>query len=182
MSVMNSNPHPPDPARVAKLVAAVALTLLALSNLAWLAAYSSLSEHMIGVAGGLYGASPSPSPSAAPRGTISGNVGYPAGTAPAQTVCAVSAADASAKVCGDFAGGNALAYTLSVPAGTYYVYASLKIAQGDFATSYQAYYDKYVICGELSSCSAALHSQYIPVTVKAGQLVTGIDPTDWYAL
>lgn len=181
----------PDPAQVAKIVAAGALALLIISNFAWLVAYSALSQRTIGTPGDLYSspsASPTPktsasaTPTPAPKGTISGSVGFPASTAPAQVVCAVSTIDATTKVCADHAAGNNLAYSLSVPPGSYYVYASLKQPQGDYTTSYKAYYNEYVACQQSGNCAAGLHNKYLAVTVTAGQTANGIDPTDWYAL
>jgi hypothetical protein len=168
--------------RVAVLLAAASLALLALSNLVWLAAYSSLSRRVVGT---LNGSSPEPlasiTPTATPtpNGTITGTIGYPADTAPAQTVCAASTADSSQKVCTDVAGGSVLAYTLSVPAGAYNVYASLKTQQGDVTTSYKAYYDKFVTCQTANNCAAGLHGPNLPITVVVGQTVPSVDPTDW---
>lgn len=135
---------------------------------------------------------PSPSPSALPSisptplasGTITGTIAYPAGTAPAQTICAVKSTDAAATpICVKHGGSAAgsLAYSLSVPAGTYYVYASLQAPAGSFTTDYKAYYNKYVTCGNAASCPAADHKAYLPVTIKGIQTVKDINPTDWYA-
>ncbi len=146
---------------------------------------------------GLLTASPSPTPAPSPSalpsisptplasGTITGTIGYPAGTAPAQTICAIKSTDATATpICvknGGSAAGS-LAYSLSVPAGTYYVYASLQAPAGSFTTDYKAYYNKYVTCGNAASCPAADHKAYLPVTIKGIQTVKDINPTDWYAL
>ena len=169
----------------AVVIASAALALLVLTNLAWLVAYSALSQKVIGVAAVASGspapsASPTPTAPAETQGDISGNVGFPAGSAPAQTVCAVSTADASKKYCTDFAGGNSLAYEFTVPAGKYYVYASLKAGQGNFTPAYKAYYDKFVTCGGGSSCPASGHTDYLPVAVTAGLTTNDVNPTDWY--
>lgn len=134
---------------------------------------------------------PTPAPTATPlpsttplsSGTITGTIGYPAGSAPAQIICAVKTTDATAKTCVNNAGGNGatLAYSISVPAGSYYVYASLQSAQGSFTTDYKAYYNKYVTCGMAASCAASLHKDNIVVTVKGIATVKDINPTDWYA-
>jgi hypothetical protein len=164
------------------------VALLLITNVAWIIAYSALSQKVVGVISPTpsVASSPKPSPTPTPtpqtKGDIAGNVGYPAGTAPAMMICAVSTTDASKKYCIDHPAGNALAYSMTVPEGTYYVYASLKTAQGDFTTSYKAYYNKYVTCGELSSCPAAGHTQYIPVTVTGGITTDSVNPTDWYAM
>lgn len=129
----------------------------------------------------------SPSPSATPagtagRGTIRGSVGFPSEFAPSQIICAELTTSASTKYCTDYAGGTgtSLGYSLTVPAGTYYVYARLKSAEGAYPQTYRAYYNEYVTCGMEASCAAELHDNYIPVTVKVGSTVTGINPTDWY--
>jgi hypothetical protein len=135
-------------------------------------------------------ATPKPTPSATPalsatpsaKGTISGVVGYPAGTAPAQSICAIRTTDTSAKYCLDHPAGGSLSYSLNVPPGTYYVYATLKAPQGDFSTDYRAYYNKFVACQAGNTCASGLHTQYVAVTVAAGSTATGINPTDWYAL
>jgi hypothetical protein len=177
---------PKDPKQLPIFLAVTAFALLVLSNLAWLFAYSVLARQVVGVQANpaptpVFSVSPTPSPTpVTTRGVITGSVGYPAGTAPAQTVCAVLVSDSSKPVCLDHPAGNALAYTLSVTAGTYYVYANLKAAQGDFNTTYRAYYDKFVTCGESSSCDATLHGQYISVVVSAGGTVSDVNPTDWY--
>lgn len=187
--------HKPDSAQVAKLVAAAALALLIITNFGWLVAYSSLSQRLIATPNDLSAsprasATPSTQPSAsavpsttpATKGTITGNVGFPASTTPAEVVCAIGTTDATVKICVDHPAGTDLAYSLSVSPGSYYVYASLKQPQGDFTTSYKAYYNEYVACQQTGNCAAGLHNHYVAVTVAAGQVASGIDPTDWYAL
>jgi hypothetical protein len=186
---MNMNdrfrPHNQPPG-TAVWLAVAAIALLVLSNLAWLLAYGALAQRVYATQ------SPSPTPALTPSptatatplpGQIYGSVGFPAGTAPAQTVCAVSVSDSANTHCIDHPAGNSLGYTLSVPAGTYYVYASLKAPQGDFTTSYKAYYNEYVTCfNSTQGCAPGLHNKYVPVTIASGGSVSGINPTDWYAL
>jgi hypothetical protein len=181
-----NEPQAPHQNSVMKWLLIASLGLLVLSNFVWLVAYSSLSRKALTIEptptpSATVQASASPSATPTTKGIISGNIGYPAGSSPAQTVCAVGVSS-GVKYCADQPGGNTLAYSLSVPAGTYYVYASLKTAQGDFTTSYKAYYNQYVKCQTEGNCAPGLHTQYVPVTVKAGGTVTGVDPTDWYAL
>lgn len=127
---------------------------------------------------------PSPSPTPVSKGTITGSVAYPAGQAPAQSVCAAKTTDAKAINCVDQGGSasGSLVYSLPVDPGTYYVYASLKAPQGDFKTTYKAYYNQYVACQAAGNCAPGLHNKYVPVTVAVGQTVKDINPTDWYAL
>ena len=116
---------------------------------------------------------------------ITGSVGYPSSTAPVQTVCAVSTANPASRTCIDYPGSVAagsLTYSMVINPGTYYVYASLKSPQGDFTTSYKAYYNKFVTCNKSGNCAAGLHGQNVAVVVGPGVTVGGVDPTDWYAL
>lgn len=64
-------------------------------------------------------------------------------------------------------------YQLTVPAGTYYVYAEDTPNPG-----YRGLYSEYVTCGMGMGCES--HEQ-IPVTVYAGQTESNIDLFDWYA-
>ena len=169
-----------------KILGFVLFLALVISNAAWYVAYQSVNNRL-DVANATLGThnSPSPSATASPspaKGTIAGNVGFPAGTAPAQTICAVSNMDATLKFCVDHPGGNSLAYQLAVPAGSYTVYSSLKASQGDYKTTYKAYYDKFVTCGSSSNCAMGLHGQNEVVTVVAGGTVSAVDPNDWYRL
>lgn len=176
---------------IAKLIGVIVVLALIVTNVAWYVAYHAQSDQLDSanakVAALAKTPTPSPSvatPTPATKGIISGKVGYPSESAPPQMICALSTTNASAKFCADHPGGNgsALTYQLSVPAGSYTVYASLKAPMGDFKTTYKAYYDKFVTCGTKSDCAMGLHSQNEVVTVAAGGTVTGVDPTDWYAL
>lgn len=172
---------------LAKFVGFVAVLALIGTNAAWYVSYHSLETKLAAsnakaealdtkTAG-----KPTPAPNSA-KGVIAGNVGFPTGSAPAQTVCAVSTTDSTAKYCVDHNTGTAPGYQLAVPAGTYTVYASLKASTGDFKMSYKAYYNKYVTCGQQASCASGLHGQNEVVTVAAGGNVAEVDPTDWYAM
>ena len=121
------------------------------------------------------------------KGIITGDLGYPAGSLPDQTVCAVPVAGGTPQ-CFDkpLAGGSdTLAYKIEVPVGDYYIYAHLdndlpNATASSAKASYKAYYDQYVVCGEAASCPSNGHTQYVKVTVSANQTVTGVNPTDWY--
>jgi len=190
---MNALPTPPDPAKVAKLVAAAAVSLFLISNLAWAVAYSSLSARVVGVDSGLYSstspsarasASPLPTPTPSGQATISGTLTAPTDgdKVPPQLVCAVNTTDDSQKVCASQPGGSKTTYSLKVAPGSYYVYASLATADGDITTSYRAYYNEFVTCQRVNNCAAGLHNHYVAVTVSPGQTASDIDPTDWSAL
>lgn len=72
-----------------------------------------------------------------------------------------------------------LTYKLRVPAGSYYVFAT--VANGDEPVEdvrgYKAYYSEFVKCGLKAGCPS--HDP-VKVTVRAGQTLTGINPGDWY--
>jgi hypothetical protein len=117
-------------------------------------------------------------------GVITGSVAYPASIIPVQKICAVNTKN-SVEVCTDYASGktnNSVDYSIIVVPGDYYVYASLKTQQGDFKTTYKAYYNKFVTCGLTFNCASGLHSQNVLVSVGPGVTSGGVSPTDWYAL
>lgn len=125
--------------------------------------------------------SSTPTPTAATpvtTGTIKGMPSYPSENLPPdEEVCAQDSKNAtSAPICVNVGQTQALEYTLTVPAGTYHVYA--KTAKWP---NYKAYYNEYSKCGNSVNCPDAGHKQYIDVKVAAGAVVTGVDPGDWYA-
>lgn len=63
-------------------------------------------------------------------------------------------------------------YSLSLPAGDYYVYATSKDMPG-----YKAYYTKFVTCGLRYGCPS--HAKIV-AHVKTGATTARIDPEDWY--
>jgi hypothetical protein len=179
-----TNPHSTnDHQRPAHSFVVVGLLLaLIASNVGWYILY----QNQAAQPKAKVTASPSPAATASDlplkQGIIKGSIGYPSEHAPAQTICAVSTTNAADVTCVEHAGGNSLSYSLAVAPGTYYVYASLKAAQGEVTPNYKAYYNKFVTCGLAASCAAATHTQYVSVVVAEGATVTGINPTDWYAL
>lgn len=115
---------------------------------------------------------------------ITGSLGYPSSISPFQMVCAenissgqktcTSEADLTYKVSpsGDKSYDS---YKLMVDPGQYRVYAFIPGKSGSAPT---AYYSEFVTCGLSANCPS---HKPIPVTALAGQTVTGINPTDWYA-
>lgn len=126
-------------------------------------------------------------------GTITGNASYPSSHLPTDEQVCASKITSPAKIYCDNIGARQptntcidmscvpptpdLKYTIKVPAGDYYVYAT---AEKELP-SYKAYYDEFSKCGNLASCPEAGHKQYITVTVAADATVNTIDPGDWYA-
>jgi len=129
-------------------------------------------------------ASPVPKPSTTPpaaapvQATISGKLAYPSSSNPAQKVCAVDTTTKKETCVETQSGDNT--YELKVEPGSYYVYASLLQKQGDVTPAYKAYDDQYSVCGNAASCPASGHTEYVTITVTAGETKSGVDPTDWY--
>lgn len=63
-------------------------------------------------------------------------------------------------------------YRLQVPGGHYYVYAYIPERPEQ-----KAYYNEFVECGLSANCPS---HEKIVVEVESGELVTGINPQDWY--
>jgi len=68
-------------------------------------------------------------------------------------------------------------YTVSVPAGAYYVYGSLAGFNDQNGDPWKAYYNQFVICGLAASCK---DSTKVVVTVTAANTVENITIGDWY--
>jgi len=110
-------------------------------------------------------------------GTVTGALGYPSDFIPAQVIYALPAsnpADGRYFVETELS-RSALNYTINVPPGTYYLVAYTRDSPA--GTTYGGAYTQYVKCGMVPPCND--HS-LIPVTVTAGETVTGIDVRDWY--
>lgn len=125
--------------------------------------------------------SPTAKPAAA-SGTITGALAYPSQFIPPLTVYAISVVDAGVFFSVEtpyYPSGSTPAkpaYTIAgVAPGTYYVlgYRSDSAPNGD----QPGVYSRYVLCGGTASCTD--HS-LVPVTVRAGETVTGIAVIDWY--
>lgn len=109
-------------------------------------------------------------PAAAP-GRITGQLSYPSEYFPADmrvTAVPVAAKGRSYST----AKNRGQRYSLNLPAGDYYVYATTRDLPG-----YKAYYSKFVTCGLAYGCPS--HAKIV-VHVKAGITLARIDPEDWY--
>ena len=117
-------------------------------------------------------------------GSISGTVIYPSEYIPPQRVCAVAVdgPDASA-ICvntSDIPESNSVFKIEKVPPGDYFVYAQLRDPASigsDIPGSFKAYYNEFVRCGLLYSCTDTTR---IKVHVTAGVDTPDIKPHDWY--
>ena len=108
-------------------------------------------------------------------GTIKGKLGYPADEIPAMVVCAEEVTTKKTS-CISTKKDESI-FSLSVRPGSYFVFAHLRKARGGFDTVYRAYYDELVTCGIKVGCKS-----HAPVEVKVlpGQVVSNIEPVDWY--
>jgi hypothetical protein len=66
-------------------------------------------------------------------------------------------------------------YSLSLPAGEYYVYATTNATPN--MTGYKAYYTEFTTCGSSVDCPS--HKKIV-VSVKPGKTTYKVDPQDWY--
>lgn len=111
------------------------------------------------------------------NGTISGSLSFPSEGIPSTLrICAENASTSEESCTDEHLEGDdymfGYGYELEVPAGSYYVY-SYDTANPD----YYAYYTEFVTCGSEYGCPSHAH---ILVEVEAGEIVSDVDPTDWY--
>jgi hypothetical protein len=104
-------------------------------------------------------------------GSISGELGIVDDEIPAQRVCAINLKD-DAVFCQQTIQGEGI-YVVPVPAGDYWVYASL--AKPDMTQ--RAYYSEYELCGEKPECK-----DHTPARVTViSEHIAKADPKDWSA-
>ena len=113
---------------------------------------------------------------------ITGSLGYPSEFIPENMeVCAVEVigqgAHCSNEHLKDKAYTYGVGYRLTLPAGEYYVYAYVPNQPDATGQTYKAYYSEFVTCGMEVSCSG---HEPIKVTVRQGEIVSNVDPQDWY--
>lgn len=119
------------------------------------------------------------------NGTVTGNVTYPSSGIP--TKVKVFAEDTKTSkiyeatvtfVAGTSADMAASAtYSVSVPAGSYYIYGTLADFNDQNGTPWKAYYNQFVVCGMAASCKDATK---VVVNVTAATAVPNITIGDWY--
>lgn len=141
-------------------------------------AYGRFVQRCIDEGEGKRSGRPPASNAAAPRGreeasaTISGELSYPGEGLPRDLKVCAEHVDTKKRTCTSRRTKREH-YELKVPAGTYYVFANSSEWNGP-----PAYYSEFVTCGLDNSCPS---HKPIPVSVRAGERRTGIDPGDWYA-
>ena len=104
-----------------------------------------------------------------PTGELRGEARYPTCMPPRIIVCAEPVSGDQLMCTATDAQGR---YRLTVPHGTYYVFA-----KADEFLRERAYFTRAVPCGLAVECTD--HTK-IPVHVGAGRILTGIDPADWF--
>jgi len=110
-------------------------------------------------------------------GTIEGSLGYPSDFIPSDMkVCAKEILTEKEYCTNEHIEDDKytykVGYKLEVPHGSYYVFATTQLIQ-----DYKAYYSEFVTCGLRADCPS---HQQITVEVETGDVVTNIDPQDWY--
>lgn len=120
----------------------------------------------------------------ATMGRIEGRLAYPSDFIPSDLNACAENIDTKATVCTSkkikLPNKGGTGYQLSVPAGTYYVFAILPLDSKDNYNKdgSRAYYSELVTCGyDARTCKS--HA-LIPVVVEAGKTVKNISPGDYY--
>ena len=118
-------------------------------------------------------------------GSIEGNIIYPSDYIPAHKICAEEISNKQS-YCIELP-QNQNTYSLSVPQGTYRVYAlacsqqySSNTVCQDTYMERQAFYTDHSVCGFTYECSQATTGQPIPVQIEPDTKVKEINP-DWYS-
>lgn len=114
------------------------------------------------------------------QGTITGKTSYPSEMLPAdEEVCAERTDGAGDPICVNVGQAQSMTFSLSVPAGEYYVYATADVE----LPGYKAYYNEYVKCMDIQdgTCGPDTHNEKLVVKVATGQTVSDVEPGDWYA-
>ncbi len=115
-------------------------------------------------------------------GTIEGSLSYPSDEIPQNMeICAENIITkkqyCTTKHIVDDKYRYKVGYLISLPTGTYYVFAKSKFLVGTVWKDQKAFYSEFVICGMTQNC---LSHDPIQVVVEDKKIITGIDPWDWY--
>ncbi|GAC1387807.1 MAG: hypothetical protein NVS1B7_2560 [Candidatus Saccharimonadales bacterium] len=110
-------------------------------------------------------------------GYIEGTPTFPGGSIPAdEQVCAENA-DTHKPACVKVVQipKGPYIYSMGLPAGNYYIYATAAAE----THKYRAYFNVYVLCGAKPTCAASGHKNYVKVAVTDGSKGYDLNPTDW---
>ena len=121
---------------------------------------------------------PTPTPTPVLTGVISGRLTYPSDGIPSNMNVCVTSVRGGKSACSNrrvsgfrFSVNRGSArYSVTLPAGTYYIYGTLPGQD-------RAYYTEYIRCGMDARCTS--HAR-IPIKVTAGQTRSGITVGDWW--
>jgi hypothetical protein len=131
--------------------------------------------------GGVVVSTPTPTPPPA-DGFIEGSMAYPSDGIPGVMVACAENAETRPPICSqprkDWEEG--VRYSLRVPPGRYYVYATLLPGDDSMGelTGKKAYYTDYMKCGMGSNCTSHLR---IAIEVAPGATLSGVTVGDWWA-
>ncbi len=133
-------------------------------------------QAMTAQAGGGPASTPVPPTATGTTGSISGTLNYPAESVPALYVTAFQVGTQNYQYVITNPGQGT--YQIDgLPPGTYHVIA-YTVGGGGFPAGLPGGYTQAVPCGLAANCTD--HS-LIDVSLAAGQIVTGVNPADWYA-
>lgn len=127
-------------------------------------------------------ASPSESlPSPDPAGRIEGSLSYPSQALPPDLIACAQDVGTGEAFCthermNDVRFKYGIGYQIRVPPGTYHVYLSVPETAGP---NYRGWWTEYARCGIAPPCDRS-ENDILDVVVQAGEVVTGVDPEDWY--
>jgi len=105
------------------------------------------------------------------KGVITGYISYPGQEIPNDLkVCAINI-ETGRKFCVQYTDTVYHSYTIKVPEGIYYVYATTNKFEK------KAYYTEFVKCGLKIDCPS---HEKIKILVKSNDTIKNINPQDWY--
>lgn len=115
------------------------------------------------------------------EGSIEGSLSYPSDYIPPLQICAENTRTketiCTLEMIRSAQYVHGYGYVLSMPAGSYYVYAQTVDENGNPDSEQRSYYSQFVLCGMEYTCKS--HTPIV-VKVEGGDVLKAIDPGDWY--